>query len=1302
MIDNDSLDSTALVALAEQTRANPPGRTHLSYRVGTYTSVLHRLISYLTGQHDTEDTTSAPQLDVQASDNWLLGLLQAWSVVIDVLTFYQECIANEGYLRTATERRSVTELVRTIGYELCPGIAASTYLAFTVRNGITGTSQRSLIPKGAAIQSVPTQGRQVLSLPTGDGRTTPAQLSQIFETSTAFEARPEWNALKIAPSIQTGQRRLSAATTILRLDGVKLKLRSGDAILLVGEHTSPGQQSGAWIFGFINTIVPDTKRGYTSITWKDEIRSDQGPAPIKNPQVFVLRQQAKLYTYVRGGVYYSALDAPDWSTSSIGLPHSTVYALVSHKTGHFFAATDEGVFRSQNNGESWERTSIGLMKMSIRALLVADSGILYAGTATGMLFRSVDDGNTWQAILVRRTTVLDIAALLPRIGAQKANGALPKTVIRALSSYQVGNRSYLAAALDSGVWVSADGGSTWKQSPSDVPGPDSGKRGGAWVFASPVAGQAPLVGMDTGVFPIDSNLWKRWHPWFIVGIGIVVVTLLLLLLGIVCSQKTVQATLSDYPPIGQLVFGYANLFNHGLFPILLIVGGIASVALLVGWWLIKHTQVSRLPIEPFHTLVRQHNERLLAASDDGLYLSENDRKQWTVTAQGALKGMQSLVAGPPDLLFAATKEGAVLRAPDSHTAWQDFSHNLHLNDVQALLIGADGIFAAGAPDRADTESQWSRFQIRQRQLDLDKLYLQVATASWIVLRQDQNVAVYQATSVRSTVCRDYKKGRNFTSIQVDDANKLNMFARDSTAVFIQSEQLALYDDEPVQGDTISFDSFVPGLTTDHQMIVSGKRLRLRLIRLSGTTPPVLVAVSGLQQLPLTLGDTLIVMASPVATGSAYQWLLKDRSGFVGYFTANLEEISYEQAEDQDEVVSELVIIRNIKQADSTSVQLESSLRNIYDRSSVTVYGNVVSATHGQTIENEVLGSVDIRQGNNSFMLKQKPLTYTSSIAAEEGTPDTLTVQVNQVAWQQAVSLHDQSASERVYVVRHDSQDNTIIIFGDGFQGAHVPGGREHITATYRVGSGTAGNVPAGSLTLLRTRPPGIQQVTNPLPASGGRDVEAPDMAGINAPRHIQTLQRIVSLSDYERFTQIFAGIDKVQARSLWNGRARLLHITVAGENGAPVQSDSRLYAELQAAINAAVTSPAPVVHIDTFEPLLIQIRATLVLAAASASRASSIVTEATQTLATSFGFYARELGQPLALAQVIAVAQAIDGVLAVKMEALFIKGQDSALNPLLTALLARLDASILRPAQLLLIDAEDEGGIILNVEVTNI
>ena len=104
-----------------------------------------------------------------------IALLNAWAIVADVLTFYQERIANEGYLLTATERLSVLELARLVGYKLRPGVSASVFLAFTVANGFTGT-----IPAGTRAQSIP-----------GTGET-----AQFFESSVDLTARDTWNNLQ--------------------------------------------------------------------------------------------------------------------------------------------------------------------------------------------------------------------------------------------------------------------------------------------------------------------------------------------------------------------------------------------------------------------------------------------------------------------------------------------------------------------------------------------------------------------------------------------------------------------------------------------------------------------------------------------------------------------------------------------------------------------------------------------------------------------------------------------------------------------------------------------------------------------------------------------------------------------------------------------------------------------------------------------------------------------------------------------------------------------------------------------------
>jgi hypothetical protein len=118
-------------------------------------------------------------LTTRGSDDATIALLDAVSCVADVLTFYQERIANEGFLRTATERCSVLELARAIGYELAPGVAASVYLSFTIEDA-RGAPGVCVLPKGMPVQSVPPQDK----------------LPQVFETSAEFTAYADWNQLK--------------------------------------------------------------------------------------------------------------------------------------------------------------------------------------------------------------------------------------------------------------------------------------------------------------------------------------------------------------------------------------------------------------------------------------------------------------------------------------------------------------------------------------------------------------------------------------------------------------------------------------------------------------------------------------------------------------------------------------------------------------------------------------------------------------------------------------------------------------------------------------------------------------------------------------------------------------------------------------------------------------------------------------------------------------------------------------------------------------------------------------------------
>jgi hypothetical protein len=86
--------------------------------------------------------------------------------------------------------------------------------------------------------------------------------------------------------------------------------------------------------------------------------------------------------------------------------------------------------------------------------------------------------------------------------------------------------------------------------------------------------------------------------------------------------------------------------------------------------------------------------------------------------------------------------------------------------------------------------------------------------------------------------------------------------------------------------------------------------------------------------------------------------------------------------------------------------------------------------------------------------------------------------------------------------------------------AHIPAAGREIRAWYWRGGGSAGNVPAGSLTTVMdslSLPDGVRlTVTNPGPASGGHDAETLEEAKLRGPQALYTLPRgVITARDYE-------------------------------------------------------------------------------------------------------------------------------------------------------------------------------------------
>lgn len=159
-----------------------PGLSQIPYRVARHSQHVARMQYGLTRQQVGNDPASTPPLAglaTRSRDDPTMALIDAWASSLEVLGFYQERIAQEGFLRTATERMSVLELARAIGYELAPGTSATTHLAFTVEEA-DDPYRETEVPEGTPVMSVPQE---------------PDTLPQTYETLETITARADWNAI---------------------------------------------------------------------------------------------------------------------------------------------------------------------------------------------------------------------------------------------------------------------------------------------------------------------------------------------------------------------------------------------------------------------------------------------------------------------------------------------------------------------------------------------------------------------------------------------------------------------------------------------------------------------------------------------------------------------------------------------------------------------------------------------------------------------------------------------------------------------------------------------------------------------------------------------------------------------------------------------------------------------------------------------------------------------------------------------------------------------------------------------------
>ncbi|HSL79712.1 MAG TPA: putative baseplate assembly protein, partial [Pseudolabrys sp.] len=401
----------------------------------------------------------------------------------------------------------------------------------------------------------------------------------------------------------------------------------------------------------------------------------------------------------------------------------------------------------------------------------------------------------------------------------------------------------------------------------------------------------------------------------------------------------------------------------------------------------------------------------------------------------------------------------------------------------------------------------------------------------------------------------------------------------------------------------------------------------------------------------------------------------------------------------------------------TRIRFAADLEYCYARGKVTIYGNVVRATHGET-RNEPLGGGDGSQSLQRFSLKQTPLTYVSA-PTPAGIDSTLKVFVNDVEWHEAPSIFGLEPTARRFVTSRNDEEVTTAIFGNGVQGARLPTGAENVRAQYRQGIGKAANVAEGKITLLASRPLGVKEVINPRRASGGADAEGRDQARKNAPLAVMALDRLVSTRDYADFARTFGGVGKAFSMRLSNGVQELVHVTIAGVEDAPIDEASDLLRNLRRAL-VEFGDPAMPVSVAVRELVLLVISARVRLLPDYVWE--KVVPDIRARLLETFSFDRREPGQDAYLSEAISAAQLVPGVAYVDVDGfggvaeknadgslrtpneliaaaqqIFTKSKPDRRVPVNLPELPKVGGGLIRPAQLACLVPEVPDTLILNL-----
>ncbi|MFF2352151.1 putative baseplate assembly protein [Kitasatospora sp. NPDC058115] len=1121
---------------------NPPGLNALDHRVGRYGQFLASMLARLSGPA----YPALRDLTVRTPDDPAIALLDAWAVLADVLTFHSERIADEGYLRTATEEGSLTLLGRLVGHRPRPGVAADTHLAYTLDHDPRAVEDPAVtVPRGARSQSVPGPGED----------------PQSFETAEDLVARPAWNELAVLrrrPYQLTPGQLNPGGRAELFAAGTANNIRPGDRLLFVFSADRAADPVHR-VLRLVPEVRIDRDNDVTVIGLPRDLRtlkdlraeltdwitvSGHAPRPRPGRSRIVREFDAQVLAPLRAD-----LDRPDGPLST---PADFAERLVPVAAR---AAEAAELARSQQAVADW----FGALGEELARLRERAHQLEPPQPPDGT-------GSHPPGPAAADPAVRGLGPLLAALRTTPARPPLsardlardPRRLFAAGSDLGPQLLTALDPRLRAGLYPA------WQR--VDLTAPLAVHEIQAMrVVATPFGATAPLK----PVYGADGRI-DRYVDWPLSGS-----TLIGVRIGFDTAGTVPTTADFTYVEAGSLLHsGFSLPWDH-TFPF--------------GPGQVQVVTTEPPPPDP-HAGAAPAPDREPGVS--ARFLAGLPERTVLVSRPQADGRVHVRVEGGPGPVLDHRLD------PGQETTGESGELNVRMHRHPAT---------EQSPPAVEVVFTTKLQPVSGTVLTLDAVYDQIAPGSWVVVQRprkgldggipggrDLAEVITRVTDVRVISRADFGITGKVTELSLqqpwlDDQDTQLSHIRDAT-VYARGESLRLADEpvtEDVHGDRIELARLYDGLTPGRLVAVSGERTDIP--GTTGVRGTELAMIAGVGQSvdPSLPGDTV-----------------------------------------------------------RTTLTLSAGLAHRYRRDTVQVLGNVVRATQGAT-RDEAIGSGDAGVPGQRFALWQSPLTW---LAADTpgGARSTLEVRVDGVLWHEVDSLAGRGPGERVYVTATAGDGRTTVTFGDGVHGSRLPTGRENVRARYRIGIGPAGNVGAGRITQLTTRPLGVSAVVNPLPATGGAGPDGPGLARRTVPLAVTALDRLVSVPDYADFTRSRAGIGRAAAVRLSDGGRELVHVTVAGVDDIPLTGDSDLIRTLRSALTAHGDPRLPV-EVAPRELVLLIVAAGVELAP---DRSWDVVEPALRrALLDRLGFAGRELGQSAHLSEVLATAQAVPGVARVDVDA---------------------------------------------------